>query len=173
MAVYVLSKLSKPCVQALAAIKCCVSTHVRLRAECGNWSWLSGTCEATFLVSCCQVYPLHHIPLFQCPHRADITRSLIHTVIHTRPWRWGPLTQYGLQQQPVLLAAQLLTPSPVFVDEGDCVSTVVPGSWHSSPTFVLRERLWTGVKEVLTALSLFNFLTPSGQSYWFNCDQAL
>lgn len=129
----------------------------------------------------CQLLPsrstLQCILLFKCPRRTDITNSLIHTLIHTCPWRWGPLTQYGLQQQPVPLAAQLLTPSPVFVDEGDCVSTVVPGSWHSSPTFVLRERLWTGVEEVLTALSLFNFLTPSvwigNQSHWFNFYPAL
>lgn len=144
---------------------------------CRNWSWLSGTYEATFLVSCCQVDPLQDIPLFKCPHRTDITSSIIHTLIHTCPWRWGPLTWYDSQQQPVPLGAQLLTASPVFVDEGDCVSTVLLGSWHSSPTFVLRERLWTGVEEMLTALSLFNFLTPSvwirSQSHWFNCDPAL
>lgn len=155
-----------------------MSADVQQSAEGKNCSWLFGTQESTFL---CQLLPsrstLQHIPLFKCPHRTDITSSLIHTLTHTYPWRWGPLTQYGLQQQPVPLAAQLLTPSPVFVDEGDCVSTVVPGSWHSSPTFVLRERLWTGVEEVLTALSLFNFLTPSvwirSQSHWFNCYPAL
>lgn len=47
------------------------------------------------------------------------------------------LAQRGLQTQPVPLAAQLLTLTPVYVDKGDSVSIAVLRNWHTSPTFVL------------------------------------
>jgi len=47
------------------------------------------------------------------------------------------LAQHGLQTQPVPLAAQLLTLTPVYVDKGDSVSIAVLRNWHTLPIFVL------------------------------------
>lgn len=60
--------------------------------------------------------------------------TLRHTFLHIA---LDSLAQRGLQTQPVPLAAQLLTLSPVYVDKGDFVSTAVLRHWHTSPTFVL------------------------------------